>query len=52
MPQPKIKYGLTMKDMKNLHCAFESELNEAAFADAIESMNLFVFDITMPLLIL
>ena len=41
-----------MKDMKELHCAFESELNEAAFADAIESMDKYVFYITMPLLIL
>ena len=41
-----------MKDMKELHCAFQSELNEAAFADAIESINMYVFDIAMPLLIL
>ena len=41
-----------MKDMKEMHCAFESELNEAAFADAIESMHMYVLNITMPLLIL
>ena len=38
--------------MKELQCAFESEFHEAAFADAIESINMYVFDIAMPLLIL
>ena len=52
MPQPKIKYGLTIKDMEELHCAFQSELSEAAFADAIETMHMYIFYITMPLLIL